>query len=167
MGRRRQNRRCLMLSTGFVESRHIPKIGKKGQELKETIKYPYFLKVKGMEYFFMPGLYNEWLDPDTSEFINTVAMATTEANTLMKQVHNTKMRMPSIPPEDLAHEWLLGNPSEQRLTEIARTQIPSKMMEFCTIDPDYRTAYEATPKSYPDLAPFTWYNLREDAARHR
>ncbi|NNU33687.1 hypothetical protein HK413_05165 [Mucilaginibacter sp. S1162] len=34
-------RRCLVLSTGLVESRHIPKIGKKGQELKEMIKYPY------------------------------------------------------------------------------------------------------------------------------
>jgi putative SOS response-associated peptidase YedK len=35
-----KNRRCLVLSTGIVESRHIPKIGKKGQELKEMIKYP-------------------------------------------------------------------------------------------------------------------------------
>jgi putative SOS response-associated peptidase YedK len=35
-----KNRRCLVLSTGIVESRHVPKLGKKGQELKETIKYP-------------------------------------------------------------------------------------------------------------------------------
>jgi len=32
-----KNRRCLVLSTGIVESRHLPKIGKKGQQLKETI----------------------------------------------------------------------------------------------------------------------------------
>src|SRR6201991_4210842 len=147
-----KNRRCLVLSTGFVESRHVPKIGKKGQELKETIKYPYQVTVKNQEYFFMPGLYNEWLDPETSQFVNTVAIGITKANDLMKQIHNTRLRMPTILTEDLAYEWLLGKPSEERLSEIARTQIPSRILEFCTIDPDYRTAKEATPRDFPELA---------------
>jgi putative SOS response-associated peptidase YedK len=148
-----KNRRCLVLSTGIVESRHIPKIGKKGQELKETIKYPYYVTVKGREYFYMPGLYNEWLDPETSQFVNTVAIGITEANSLMRQIHNSKLRMPSILTEDFAYEWLLGKPSEERLSEIARTQIPSRMLEFCTIDPDYRLAKEATPRDFLELAP--------------
>ncbi|HJP62606.1 MAG TPA: SOS response-associated peptidase family protein [Mucilaginibacter sp.] len=148
-----KNRRCLVLSTGIVESRHIPKIGKKGQELKETIKYPYYVTVKGREYFYMPGLYNEWLDPETSQFVNTVAIGITEANSLMRQIHNSKLRMPTILTEDLAYEWLLGKPDNDRLSEIARTQIPSRMLEACTIDPDYRTAQEATPKEFPELAP--------------
>src|ERR1700744_6426423 len=148
-----KNRRCLVLSTGIVESRHVPKIGKKGQELKETIKYPYYVTVKNQEYFFMPGLYNEWLDPETSQFVNTVAIGITEANALMRQVHNTKLRMPTILTEDLAYEWLFGKPDEERLSTIARTQIPSRLMEFCTIDPDYRTAREATPRDFEDLEP--------------
>lgn len=148
-----KNRRCLVLSTGIVESRHIPKIGKKGQELKETIKYPYQVTVKGQEYFFMPGLYNEWLDPETSEFVNTVAIGITEANAVMAQIHNVKKRMPTILTEDLAWEWLMEKPSEDRLTQIARTQIPSKLLDFCTIDPNYRTTLEATPKDYPELEP--------------
>lgn len=148
-----KNRRCLVLSTGIVESRHVPKIGKKGQQLKETIKYPYYVTVKNQEYFFMPGLYNEWLDPETSQFVNTVAIGITEANALMRQVHNTKLRMPTILTEDLAYEWLLGKPSEERLSTIARTQIPSRLLEFCTIDPDYRTAKEATPRNFDELEP--------------
>src|SRR6187402_1930251 len=148
-----KNRRCLVLSTGIVESRHVPKIGKKGQELKETIKYPYYVTVKNQEYFFMPGLYNEWLDPETSQFVNTVAIGITEANALMRQVHNTKLRMPTILTEDLAYEWLLEKPDEERLATIARTQIPSRLLEFCTIDPDYRTAKEATPRDFQELAP--------------
>jgi len=148
-----KNRRCLVLSTGIVESRHVPKIGKKGQELKETIKYPYYITVKNQEYFFMPGLYNEWLDPETSQFVNTVAIGITEANALMRQVHNTKLRMPTILTEDLAYEWLLKKPDEERLSSIARTQIPSRLLEFCTIDPDYRTAKEATPRDFQELAP--------------
>ncbi|QXV66823.1 SOS response-associated peptidase family protein [Mucilaginibacter sp. 21P] len=97
-----KNRRCLVLSTGIVESRHVPKIGKKGQELKEQIKYPYQVSVKDHEYFFLPGLYNEWLDPETSQFVNTVAIGITEANTVMSQIHNSKNRMPTILTEELA-----------------------------------------------------------------
>jgi len=147
-----KNRRCLVLSTGIVESRHVPKIGKKGQELKETIKYPYYVTVKNQEYFYMPGLYNEWLDPETSQFVNTVAIGITEANALMRQVHNSKLRMPTILTEDLAYEWLLEKPGEERLSAIARTQIPSRLLDFCTIDPDYRTAKEATPRDFPELS---------------
>jgi len=147
-----KNRRCLVLSTGIVESRHVPKIGKKGQQLKETIKYPYYITVKGQEYFYMPGLYNEWLDPETSQFVNTVAIGITQANALMRQIHNSKMRMPTILTEDLAYEWLLGKPEKDRLGTIARTQIPSRLMEFCTIDPNYRSANEATPREFPELA---------------
>jgi putative SOS response-associated peptidase YedK len=147
-----KNRRCLVLSTGIVESRHVPKIGKKGQELKETIKYPYYITLKNQEYFFMPGLYNEWLDPETSQFVNTVAIGITQANALMGQIHNSKFRMPTILTEDLAYEWLLEKPDKDRLSTIARTQIPSRLMEFCTIDPNYRTANEATPREFPELA---------------
>jgi putative SOS response-associated peptidase YedK len=146
-----RNRRCLVLSTGFVESRHIPKIGKKGQELKETIKYPYHIGVKGREYFYMPGLYNEWLDPETTQFVNTVAIGITEADLVMGQIHNTKGRMPTILTDQLAWEWLMEKPGEERLSKIARTQIPSRLLEYCTIDRNYRTTLEATPVDYPEL----------------
>jgi putative SOS response-associated peptidase YedK len=147
-----KNRRCLVLSTGIVESRHIPKIGKKGQELKEMIKYPYQVSVKDQEYFYLPGLYNEWLDPETGQFVNTVAFGITDANFVMSQIHNSKKRMPSILTEDLAWEWLMEKPSEERLSQIARTQIPSRLLEFCTVDRNYRTTLEATRLEYPELA---------------
>ncbi|SCW38171.1 SOS response-associated peptidase [Mucilaginibacter sp. NFR10] len=147
-----KNRRCLVLSSGIVESRHIPKIGKKGQELKETIKYPYQVGLKDQEYFYLPGLYNEWLDPETGQFVNTVAFGITDSNYVMSQIHNSKKRMPSILTEDLAWEWLMEKPTEARLSQIARTQIPSSLLEFCTVDRDYRKTLEATPIEYPELA---------------
>jgi putative SOS response-associated peptidase YedK len=147
-----KNRRCLVLSTGIVESRHIPKVGKKGQPLKETIKYPYQVSVRGREYFYLPGLYNEWLDPETSQFVNTAAFGITSANVVMDQIHNSKKRMPSILTDELAWEWLMEKPTEERLSKIARTQIPSGHLEFCTVDRNYRTTHEATPVDYPELA---------------
>jgi putative SOS response-associated peptidase YedK len=148
-----KNRRCLVLSTGIVESRHVPKIGKKGQELKETIKYPYQVSLKDQEYFYLPGLYNEWLDPETSQFVMTVAFGITDSNQVMSQIHNSKKRMPAILTDELAWEWLMEKPSEERLSQIAQTQIPSRLLEFCTVDRNYRTALEATPLEYPELAP--------------
>lgn len=146
-----RKRRCLVLSTGIVESRHIPKMGKKGQPLKETIKYPYQVGLKDKEYFWLPGLYNDWLNADTGEIVKTFAIGITKANEVMKQVHNSKLRMPAVLTDDLAWEWLMVNLSDDRLTEIAMTQIPSRMLEVCTIEPSYRTTGEATRAEYPDL----------------
>jgi len=146
-----RKRRCLVLSTGIVESRHVPKIGKKGQELKETIKYPYQVGLKDHEYFWLPGLYSDWVNTDTGEVTKTFAIGITKANELMKQVHNSKLRMPCILTDELAWEWLMGDLSDDRITEIAMTQIPSGLMERCTIGPEYRLEGVINKKEYPEL----------------
>ena len=164
-------RRCLVLSSGLVESRHLPKVGKKGNILKESEKFPYYIGVKETEYFWFPGLYNEWLDPETSTFVNTVAFGVTKANALMKQIHNSKERMPSFLTDDLAWEWMtikstngeLSPANKARLSEIALTQIPSKMLDFCTVNSDdYRLNGEATLQEYSDLAPLDLTLLNDE-----
>jgi putative SOS response-associated peptidase YedK len=50
--------RCLVLSTGFFEFRHIKKRHKKtGKLLESKEAYPYFVSMKSNEYFFMAGVY--------------------------------------------------------------------------------------------------------------
>jgi putative SOS response-associated peptidase YedK len=149
----KNGRRCLVLSTGIVESRHLEKFGKKGQVLAAKDKYPYMVTMKDQEYFWFPGLYNQWLDPDTGELVYCFALGTTPANALMKQIHNSKERMPSILNEELASEWLLGNPDDERLKQLALTQVSSREMEFCTISKDYLTTREANVMEYPELKP--------------
>lgn len=135
-------RRCLILSTGFFEWRHIYRTNKKtGQPLKNPDKYPYFISLKDQEYFFMAGIYKPWVDSATGEFIDTSAIVTTAANSLMKQVHNSKERMPTILNEDLAYEWMFGNLDEARISEIARMQYPAKEMQACSIAKDFLTAF--------------------------
>jgi len=145
-----RKRRCLVLSTGIIESRHEPTYGKQGQVLKATAKIPYYINVVGKEYFWFVGLYNDWFDPEKNAWVRTVAFATTAANGTMKYIHNSKERMPTIPPDDLCWEWLMEEPSDERLQEIAVSQIPSSMMEACTISSDYRFSGEATPQEYAD-----------------
>jgi putative SOS response-associated peptidase YedK len=148
-----KGRTCLVLSTGMVENRHINKIGKKGEPLKATDAYPYMVTMKGREYWWMAGLYNQVLDKETGELVYTFAFATTKANALFKQIHNkdNKWRIPAVLNDDQAWEWLMSNPSPERLQEIARTQVPSKDMEYCTITKEYLQRI-ANPAEYPNLS---------------
>ena len=143
-----RQRRCLVLSTGIIESMHMPTYGKQGQVLKATEKIPYMVGIVNREYFWFPGVYNDWFDKETGQWVRSVAFGTTGANGVMRQIHNSKLRMPTILTDELAWEWIMEEPSEERLVEIALTQIPSKLMEACTIDKDYRFAGEATPLEY-------------------
>ena len=148
-------RRCLVLSTGFYEWRHVfPKNKRTGEPVKTPLKYPYRIMVKDREYFYIAGIYRPWTDKETGETVDTLAIVTTEANALMSQVHNSKKRMPTILTEDLGWEWMFKDLSEKRLTEIATSQFPAKGMEAYSIPKDFREALDPTAAfEYPDLEP--------------
>jgi len=150
-----RNRRGLMLSTGIYEYRHVFPMGKKGVPLKTAVKYPYHVSVKERPYFFMPAVWQEWTDRQTGETVLTGANTTTMANTVMRQIHNSKERMPTILTDDLAWEWMMSKElSEARITEIALTQVPSSKLDFCTVDKAFRaSAAPESPFEYADLAP--------------
>ena len=147
------SRRCLVLSTGFFEWRHVFPVSKKtGKPVKTAVKYPYHITVKDREYFYMAGIWQPWTDQSTGEYVESFAIITTAANSLMEQVHNSKKRMPAILSDDLAYEWLLGDLPEERITEIARSQYPASKMEAYSIAKDFREALEpAKPFVYEDL----------------
>jgi putative SOS response-associated peptidase YedK len=151
------HRRCLVLSTGFFEWRHVFPLNKKtGKPLKTAIKYPYHIKLRNSEYFFMAGVWQPWTDKVTGEYVETFAIVTTKANPLMEQIHNSKKRMPTILNENLAWEWLFGDLTEETISEIAQWQYPAQEMEACTISKDFREALEpATPFQYEDLPALT------------
>ncbi len=136
------SRRCLLLSTGFYEWRHEPALGKKGQPLKTMLKHPHHIKLKQQELFFIAAIYNTWIDKETGEAIDTCAMVTTKANTLMEHVHNVKKRMPTILPEHLAGEWISDGLSEERITELATYQVDADMMEAYPIEKDFKNALD-------------------------
>jgi putative SOS response-associated peptidase YedK len=121
-----------------------------------AIKYPYHIKLRNREYFFMAGVWQPWTDKTTGEYVETFAIVTTRANALMEQIHNSKKRMPTILNEDLAWEWLFGDLTEERISEMAQMQYPSNDMEACTVSKDFREALEpAEPFQYEDLPALT------------
>ncbi len=148
-------RRCLVLSSGFFEWRHVHPVSQRtGKPLKTAEKYPYHIFLKGMSYFFMAGIWQSWNDKDTGEYVETFAVVTTAANAIMQQVHNSKKRMPVILPEELAIEWLLGAPDEERIKQLATYQVDPALMEAISISKEFRTeSLPETPVTYPELSP--------------
>lgn len=90
-----EKNRCLIPVSGFFESRHVGKD-----------KYPYKITSPDQEIMSLAGLYDDWVDPESSETVRTFTILTTEANPLMAQIHNSKLRMPLIIAPDDEARWL-------------------------------------------------------------
>ena len=73
----------------------------------------------------MAGVWQSVYIIDLDKTIDTFAMLTTAANGLMKQIHNSKERMPTILPGDLAEAWLYKDLSAQEIVDIGNYQVAS------------------------------------------
>ncbi len=91
-----KKRRCLVPATGFYE-------WKKDTDSKMNIKKtPYLFTIKNRRLFSFAGLYDIWLDAEGKE-LKTFTIITTEANALMKPIHD---RMPVIVDPQYEDLWL-------------------------------------------------------------
>lgn len=86
-----EKRRCLIIADGFYEWKHE---GKK--------KMPLYFYLRSGKPFGLAGLYETWISPDKKQ-INTCTIITTDANELIKPIHD---RMPVIVPGELEQAWL-------------------------------------------------------------
>ena len=145
--------RCLVLSSHFYEYRHLPQYGKKGQLLKATKKIPYRISLPGQPYFFMAGISQTTTDQESGEMADSFAIVTTEANSLMRQVHNSKLRMPTILPEDLAYEWVFGELMDDRIKELAGYQFPAEQMEAHPVSKEFRLGINTAERFIYDDVP--------------
>jgi putative SOS response-associated peptidase YedK len=150
-----RNRRCLIPVSGVYEHRAIAGWKK---------KVPYFITLKEQPLFFLPALYSvaELVDHSTGELIKTwtFALITTDANGLMKQIHNdgdNKWRMPLFLPRDLSLKFLDEELSTESYSEILQYRMPSSALECWPVF----TIRGQKPR--PDLKrknePWTWEGL--------
>jgi putative SOS response-associated peptidase YedK len=158
--------RCLIVSTGFFEWRHVYPLNKRtGEPRKTPDKYPHYIGVKDHPYFYIAGVWQPWTDLETGETVNTVTLVTTKANSLMAKIHNSKERMPTILADELAWEWMMMGLSEERITELATFQFPTEQMEACTVQKDFQKAEDPTaPFVYDDLLALDRPALPEQAS---
>jgi putative SOS response-associated peptidase YedK len=144
------NRRCLVIASHFFEWRSFKPEGE-----KKEIKYPYLIGVNtDLDYSYMAGIWQFWTDKSTGETMDTLAIVTTKANSLLEIIHNTKKRMPTILTEDLAWKWIMDDLTEPEIQEIASYQFPSEEMFAYTIAKDFKGAEDP-------LKPFEYAELPE------
>lgn len=148
-------RRCLFLSSGFYEWRHEFPINKKtGKRRVTLVKYPYRVMLKGREYFWLAGIWQQWEDAETGEVVDTCSIVTTKANLVMEQIHNQKKRQPTMLTDDLAWEWVFGDLDEKRIQEIASYQIPYEQLDYYTLDRGFLNSVDPLARRfYPELPP--------------
>jgi len=126
--------RCIILSTGYFDWRHVYHLNKRtGEPRKTPTKYPYRIMLDGKEYFPIAGVWNPWTDYDTGETVDTCTMVTTNGNFVTAQIHNSKSRQPTILTDDLAWEWMFMKSNEKRITEIATYQMPWEKFKWYTL----------------------------------
>ena len=96
-------RRCILPVDGFYEWEAI-----KGQRAKQ----PYAIAMKDGSPFVIAGLWENWKDPASGEWIRTFAVITTDANELVSEIHD---RMPAILAPGDYTRWLSDEPDPREL----------------------------------------------------
>ncbi len=110
-----KSRRCIIPASGFYE----------WQKKAAGAKQPFYFYLNGKEVFGFAGLWEEWLDKQTGEMLETCTIITTEANEVLKPVHD---RMPVILKPKSYDEWLDAKVKDtSRLQELLKPY-PAKEM---------------------------------------
>jgi putative SOS response-associated peptidase YedK len=95
-----RKRRCIVPVDGFFEWKAI-----KGQKAKQ----PYAIAMNDGAPFGIAGIWENWKDPASGEWIRTFAIITTDANELVADIHD---RMPVILSRSDYARWLSEEDAE-------------------------------------------------------
>jgi putative SOS response-associated peptidase YedK len=112
------SKRCIIPSSGFFE-----------YQMQESNKKLFFIQPNDQALFHMGGVFDEWTDLVTGKTKKTFSIITTEANTLMAEIHNTARRMPLIFKASQVESYLSGEISLSNFTPV-----PSELMRAHPVD---------------------------------
>jgi putative SOS response-associated peptidase YedK len=101
-----KNQRCLVPSDGFFEWR------KEGKN-----KVPYRFNLNSDDTFAYAGLWDSWKNEETGDILNSFTIITTDANKVVKAVHD---RMPVILRKDLEKLWIAEDVTESQATSLLK-----------------------------------------------
>ncbi|WP_017734048.1 SOS response-associated peptidase [Nafulsella turpanensis] len=111
-----RSKRCLVPADGFFE-----------WQKTEQGKVPHRIMLKSEELFSFAGLWDEWTDKQTGEVLHTYCIITTEANELVRPIHD---RMPVILSPEMEALWLDQNESQEGLLSLLEPYKADEMKAF-------------------------------------
>jgi putative SOS response-associated peptidase YedK len=131
-----RRRRCLVVADGFYEWK---KVG--------AAKQPVYIRLKDGRSFGFAGLYENWMSPE-GENIRTCTIITTDANEIMRPIHD---RMPAIIRKDKEDLWLEPVADPDILVSLL-TPYPSDKMEAYRVSRIVNSAANDSPDCLTPVA---------------
>jgi putative SOS response-associated peptidase YedK len=110
------SKRCLVPADGFFE-----------WQVTDHGKVPYRILLKSEELFSFAGLWDKWADKETGEVLHTFTIITTEANEVVKPIHD---RMPVMLSPEAEELWLDAHESQQELLSLLHPYQATDMKAF-------------------------------------
>ncbi|MFD3003846.1 SOS response-associated peptidase [Pontibacter toksunensis] len=111
-----KSKRCLVPADGFFEWQVTPQG-----------KVPHRILLLDENTFSFAGLWDEWLDKSSGEILHTYTIITTEANELVKPIHD---RMPVILSPEAEELWLDAHESQNVLLSLLKPYAANKMKAY-------------------------------------
>ena len=113
------DKRCLIPVSCFFEFREVFKK-----------KFPYLIKMRNNDIFFMAGIWDEWTDKATGEISKTYSIVTTEPNAMMAEIHNVKQRQPLILDDDDARKWIEPGLNEEEIKSLFKIYPENELVAY-------------------------------------
>ena len=129
-----KSRRCIIPASGFYE----------WQKQAKGAKQPFYFYLKDKDVYGFAGLYEEWLDKESGELVETCTIITTEANKVLEPVHD---RMPVILTPKSYDEWLDAKYKDTDKLQSLLVPYPAKEMDSHTVS----RAVNAPSNDSPEL----------------
>lgn len=111
-----RRRRCIIPASGFYE----------WQKQSSGAKQPFYFYLKERQVFGFAGLWEEFLDREIGLLLESCMIITTEANEVLKAVHD---RMPVILHRDNYDQWLDDKEADVSRLQKLLAPYPSEEME--------------------------------------
>jgi putative SOS response-associated peptidase YedK len=133
-----RKRRCLVPVDGFFEWKAI----------KGRAKQPYAIAMKDGAPFAIAGIWENWKEPASGEWIRTFSIITTDANALVAEIHE---RMPLILAREHYARWLGGEADPRDLMR----PFPAELMRMWPISTRVNKPENDDPSIIEPIEPAT------------
>jgi len=90
-----KSKRCIIPVKGFFEWQH-----------KSKEKIPWYIYHENNEILSLAGLFDEWISSSTGDIVSTFTILTTDANSMMAEIHNSARRMPAVLDMSSERKWI-------------------------------------------------------------
>lgn len=111
--------RCLVIVDGFYE-----------WQSTTSGKICHYIQSNNCKLFAFAGIYSEWIDKLSGEYIKSVSILTQSANSMMAKIHNIKKRQPVIINPKQYEMWLKSNIEYDNILDMSfNVELNSKIVD--------------------------------------